>query len=86
MNNIQDGIRLVAANAVIPEQPVQTPEVNNPTELMTHESANTNPDHIEIVSVDIVNENDDSLAPADDHVPEIPTVTLGTSHHELNSN
>ena len=55
LNNIQDGIRLVAANAVIPEQTVQTPEVNKPTELMTHVCVNTNPDHIEVVSVDIVN-------------------------------
>ena len=37
-------------------------------------------------SIDIVNENNDSLASADEHVPEVPTVTVGTPPHVHNLN
>ena len=38
--------------------------------------ANENPEHIDVVSVEIVNvlDGDDSVASADDFVPEIPSI------------
>ena len=64
------------------------PQVNNPTEVAvdTHDSIISNPDHIELVSVDIVDENNDSIASADDQVHEIHTATEGAPHHMHNLN
>ena len=90
LNSIQDGIRMIAANTVVnnAELSGQTPQVNNPTEVEvdTHESIISNPDHIELVSVDIVNEDNDSIASADDQVHEIHTATEGAPHHMHNFN
>ena len=90
LNSIQDGIRMIAANTVVnnAELSGQTPQVNNPTEVEvdTHESIISNPDHIELVSVDIVNEDNDSIASADDQVHEIHTATEGAPRHMHNLN
>ena len=81
---------MIAANSVVSnaEPSSQTPQVNNPTEVevVTHESIISNPDLIEVVSVDIVNEDNDSIASADDQVPEIHTATVEAPHNMHNLN
>ena len=49
-----------------------------------HDDNTEKPEHIEVVSVEIVNDMDDSIASADENVPEIPSV--GTPHTSQNLN
>ena len=68
----------------IPEEAGQTLQDDDPTEVTTQEDIEINPDHIEVVFTDIVNENNDSYASADDQVPEVPTVTQRSPPRHLN--
>ena len=87
LNSIQDGIRMITANTVVnnTKQAGETSLVGNLTEVITHENINSTPDHIEVVSVDIINDND-SIASADDQVPEIPIATVGAPYQTHNLN
>ena len=87
LNTIRDGIVSISANTNknFPEEAGQTLLDGNPTEVTTQEDININPDHIEVVSVEIVNENDDSFASADDQVPEVSTVTERSPHHHVHN-
>ena len=87
LNSLQDGISMIAANAI---NNTPADRAGNATKdnvrrgNSIHDDNTEKPEHIEVVSVEIVNDMDDSIASADENVPEIPSV--GTPHTSQNLN
>ena len=92
LRNIHEGIVSIAGNAVVQNIPkdndkareapstksVSEREPNQVSEKVDSNSNDDeeNPEHIDVVSVEILNvtDSDDSVASADDFVPEIPSI------------
>ena len=91
LRSIHEGITSIASNAVpknipkdndqarmVPSTVFQSKQLSEKavSSKNAENDANENPEHIDVVSVEIVNvlDGDDSVASADDFVPEIPSI------------